>query len=155
MDEALADLTKLHASIAVPLNKRTATGASIMIMGEFVVRVNRITADFGGEMSRFELEDIVVQLQVRKTPCRPRNWTNFNLSLPFIAVIPTGIDGPTCIFWANLTPFWLQTLLGALNPDGQRKDVAQSEQMPVRVRAANSRGSHTLGSSACQIEKTS
>ena len=80
MDEALEDLTKLHASIAMPLNKRTATGASIMIMGEFVVRVNRITADFGGEMSRFQLEDIVVQLQVRKTPCLPRNWTNFNLS---------------------------------------------------------------------------
>ena len=43
--------------------------------------------------------------QVRKTPSWPRSWANFS---PFIAYscIPTGMHpGPTCIFWANLTPF--------------------------------------------------
>jgi hypothetical protein len=29
---------------------------------------------------------------------------------PFINdCVPAGMHGPTCVFWANLTPFWLQT----------------------------------------------
>ena len=35
-----------------------------------------------------------------------RSWANF--SLFFYSCIPTGLHGPTCIFWANLTPFALQ-----------------------------------------------
>jgi hypothetical protein len=39
--------------------------------------------------------------QVRKTPCWPRSWVN----AAFYRCIPTGMHGPTRIFWANLTPF--------------------------------------------------
>ena len=42
--------------------------------------------------------------QVRKTPSWPRIWANFSL----YCCITTGIHGPTCIFWANLTPPSLQ-----------------------------------------------
>ena len=43
----------------------------------------------------------VLSGQVRKTPSWPRSWANFsNLWLHSY--------GPTCIFWANLTPFSLQ-----------------------------------------------
>ena len=45
-------------------------------------------------------------LQVRKTPSWPRSWANFSLD----HCIPTGMHGPTCIFWANLTPFSPQDL---------------------------------------------
>ena len=31
---------------------------------------------------------------------------------PFYRCIPTGMHGPTCIFWANLTPFSLQSYNG-------------------------------------------
>jgi hypothetical protein len=44
---------------------------------------------------------------VRKTPSWPRSWANFS---PLYSCIPTGMHGPTCIFWANLTPFSLQGL---------------------------------------------
>jgi hypothetical protein len=43
-------------------------------------------------------------VQVRKKPSWPRSWANFSL----YCCIPTGMHGPTCIFWANLTPFSLQ-----------------------------------------------
>jgi hypothetical protein len=39
-------------------------------------------------------------LEVRKTPSWPRSWPNFTLH----SCVPTGMHGPTCIFWANLTP---------------------------------------------------
>ena len=48
--------------------------------------------------------------QVRKTPSWPRSWANSSLN----SCIPTGMYGPTCLFWANLTPgpfliqgFWM------------------------------------------------
>ena len=45
--------------------------------------------------------------QVRNTPSLPRSWANFSL----LWLYPTRIHGPTCIFWANLTPFSLQPKL--------------------------------------------
>ena len=45
--------------------------------------------------------------KVRKTPSWPRSWANFTLC----SCIPTGIHGPTCIFWANLTPFSLEAAI--------------------------------------------
>jgi hypothetical protein len=45
--------------------------------------------------------------QVRKTPTWPRSWANFSL----YGCIPTGMHGPTCSFWANLTPFSLADCL--------------------------------------------
>ena len=39
--------------------------------------------------------------KVRKTPSWRRRWSNFSL----YRCIPTGMRGPTCILWANLTPF--------------------------------------------------
>jgi hypothetical protein len=41
--------------------------------------------------------------QVRETPCRPRSWANFNLFIGWC--VPREMHGPTCIVWANLTPF--------------------------------------------------
>jgi hypothetical protein len=38
--------------------------------------------------------------QVRKTPSWPRSWANSSL----LCLCSTGMRGPTCIFWANLTP---------------------------------------------------
>ena len=49
--------------------------------------------------------------QVRKTPSWPRSWGNFSL----YSCIPTGMHGPTRIFWANLTTFSL-TGLDAAGP---------------------------------------
>ena len=46
--------------------------------------------------------------QVRKTPSWPRSWANSSLS----RCVFTGMHGPTCIFWANLTPFSLQLQSG-------------------------------------------
>jgi hypothetical protein len=54
----------------------------------------------------------VTLLQVRKTPSWPRSWANFSL---FYSYIPTGMHGPTCIFWANLTPFSLQIDIGQID----------------------------------------
>ena len=34
----------------------------------------------------------------------PRSWANFSLS----SCTPAGMHGPTCIFWASLTPFLFQ-----------------------------------------------
>ena len=53
--------------------------------------------------------DIVAECaaaQVRKTPNWPRSWANFSLLSLYI---PTGMYGPTCIFWASLTPLSPQT----------------------------------------------
>jgi microcystin degradation protein MlrC len=43
--------------------------------------------------------------QVSKTPSWPRSWSNFSLW----RCSQTGMRGPTRIFWANLTPFSLQS----------------------------------------------
>ena len=48
---------------------------------------------------------------VRKTPNWPRSWANFSL----YSCIPTGMHGPTRIFWANVTTFSL-TGLDAAGP---------------------------------------
>ena len=90
VDEALADLNALDGSISMPLNKRTATGAAVMVMSELMIILTSITADYNGEISRFQLEDLLIQLQ---------------------------------------------TLLSTLNPSGQRRDIAQTEQHPVSVAA--------------------
>ena len=37
--------------------------------------------------------------EVRKVPSWPRSWANFS----FYSCVPTGMHGPTCTFWANLT----------------------------------------------------
>jgi hypothetical protein len=42
--------------------------------------------------------------QVRKPSSWPRSWANFNL----YGCSPTGMHGPACTFWADLTPFSLQ-----------------------------------------------
>jgi hypothetical protein len=44
---------------------------------------------------------IALDVQVRKTPIRPRSWP----TSAFCSCIPTGMHGPTCIFWTILTPF--------------------------------------------------
>jgi hypothetical protein len=44
--------------------------------------------------------DIVLVQQVKKAP----SWANFRS----YSCMLTGMHGPTCIFWANLTPFSLQ-----------------------------------------------
>ena len=41
--------------------------------------------------------------QVRKTPCRPEVVP----TSAFYSCIPAGMCGPTCMFWAGLTPFSL------------------------------------------------
>jgi hypothetical protein len=51
--------------------------------------------------------------QVRKTPCWPRSRSNFSL---LFSCVPTGMHGPTCIFWANLTPFALPAAQRAREP---------------------------------------
>jgi hypothetical protein len=43
--------------------------------------------------------------QVRKTPSWPRTWANLRA---FYSCISTGMHGPTCIFWANMTAFSLR-----------------------------------------------
>jgi hypothetical protein len=48
-------------------------------------------------------DDTVSKLKVRKAPCRARSWANFSL-LYGSSCIPTGMHGPTRIFWAELTP---------------------------------------------------
>jgi hypothetical protein len=44
--------------------------------------------------------------QVRKTPSWPRSWANF--SLLQLCSHSLGMHRPTCIVWANLTPFSAQ-----------------------------------------------
>jgi hypothetical protein len=53
--------------------------------------------------------------QVRKTPSWPRSWP----TSAFYSCIPTGMYGPTCIVWADLTPFALQSsaMVGTLPGD--------------------------------------
>jgi hypothetical protein len=46
--------------------------------------------------------------QVRKTP---EIGPEVGPTLVFHSCVPTGMDGPTCIFWANLTPFSPQRTL--------------------------------------------
>ena len=48
--------------------------------------------------------------QVRQTPCWPRSWPTI-LSAALYGCISTGMRGPTCIFWANLTLFSLEGYL--------------------------------------------
>jgi hypothetical protein len=48
--------------------------------------------------------ELAALTEVRKTPSWPRSWT----TLAFSSCIPTGMHGPTCICWANLTPFSLE-----------------------------------------------
>ena len=53
---------------------------------------------------------------------------------PFYRCIPAGMHGPTCIFWANLTPFSLKRFMNtsrknaplakALGPPGDRHGFA-------------------------------
>jgi hypothetical protein len=38
--------------------------------------------------------------KVREMPSRPKSWANFSLS----SGVPARVRGPTCIFWASLTP---------------------------------------------------
>jgi hypothetical protein len=51
--------------------------------------------------------------RVRKTPRWPRSWASFSLALG--RCTPTGMHWPTCIGWANLTPF---SLTGVRVADG-------------------------------------
>jgi hypothetical protein len=51
-----------------------------------------------------------LERQVRKTPCRPE----VGLASAFHRCIPTGMHGPTCIFWANLIPFSRQYDMGLM-----------------------------------------
>jgi hypothetical protein len=46
--------------------------------------------------------------EVRTTPSWPRSWANFS----FYRCVPTGMRGPTSIFWANLTPSSLEASRG-------------------------------------------
>jgi hypothetical protein len=54
----------------------------------------------------YETKDAKTDAQVRKSPILswPSSWANFSLC----RCIPTGMHGPTCIVWANLTPSSLQ-----------------------------------------------
>jgi hypothetical protein len=42
--------------------------------------------------------------QVRKTP----SWPEVGPTSAFYSCVPTGMHGPTCIFWGNLTPSSVQ-----------------------------------------------
>jgi hypothetical protein len=59
-----------------------------------------------------------IAAQVRNTPCRPKNWAN---SSPFFSRVPTGMHGPTCIVWADLTPSPPQRVEFDLVPDDAKK----------------------------------
>jgi hypothetical protein len=52
------------------------------------------------------LEPTYLIYKVRKAPSWPRSWANCS-NLP---CTPTGMHGPTCIFWANLPLFSLQII---------------------------------------------
>ena len=54
---------------------------------------------------------ILTAPEVRKTPSWPKSWP----TAAFYSCIPIGMPGPTCMFWANLTPFSLEIV--ALNQD--------------------------------------
>ena len=43
--------------------------------------------------------------KVSETPSWPRSWAHL---YTFYSCLPTGRRGPTCIFWADLTPFSLK-----------------------------------------------
>ena len=59
--------------------------------------------------------------KVRKTPSWPRSWANFSI-LPL--EFSTGMYGPTCIFWANLTAFSLKGVSTYENPiDTHHKEL--------------------------------
>jgi hypothetical protein len=48
--------------------------------------------------------------EVGKTPRLPKSWgPEVGPTSVFYSCIPTGMHGPTCIFWADLTPFSLET----------------------------------------------
>jgi lysine-specific demethylase 8 len=59
--------------------------------------------------SRVQPEDILAT-EVRTTPSWIRSRANF--SLFFFSCIPACMHGPTCIFWASLTPFSLEAVGG-------------------------------------------
>ena len=48
----------------------------------------------------------------------------------------TGMDGPTCTFWANLTPFWVQV-------------VREMEQMVQTLEPTADRDVHSAFKEAC------
>ena len=52
-----------------------------------------------------EMVQLRLPEQVRKTPNWPRSWANFSLFESYS--IHAGTHGPTCVFWANLTPLSL------------------------------------------------
>jgi hypothetical protein len=64
---------------------------------------------FGGRgvelLSGSLLGNLGMGKQVRTTPSRPRSWAKSSL---LYSCTPAGMHGPTCIFWANLTPFSLK-----------------------------------------------
>jgi hypothetical protein len=59
----------------------------------------------------FDVDDTT---EVRKTPRLPRSWANFSLLYLYYQFI-TGMHGPTCIFWVNLTPFALEVVMPGRN----------------------------------------
>jgi hypothetical protein len=73
--------------------------------------------------------------RVRKTPSWPRSRANSRL----YSCIPAGMHGPTCIFWANLTPFSLAAQHPAEAPaaDRLRRD-AQRDLHHLRPQARSS-----------------
>jgi hypothetical protein len=68
--------------------------------------------------------------QVRKTPSWPRSWANFSL-LQLYSHRNTAVCGPTCTFWANLTPFSLQPAWEAL--DRGRYNVRPGEPLLISI----------------------
>jgi hypothetical protein len=58
--------------------------------------------------------------EVRKT----LSWPEVGPTSAFYRYIPAGMRGPTCTFWANLTPFSLEARWGDMeSPDGLEADA--------------------------------
>jgi microcystin degradation protein MlrC len=121
-----------------------------------------------GHCACFEAGGVTVVLterQVRKTPSWPRSWASSSL----LSLYPAGMHGPTCIFWANLTPSSLQsgnTSRGqfyqiGVQPEEHRILVAKGVQSPrpayqpiaSHVLMANTPGITSADLTSFQFEK--
>ena len=80
--------------------------------------------------------------RVRKTPGWHRSWANFSL----YRCVPTGVHGPTCIFWASLMPLSLPDARAALAPaagaTARRRGAAPVGRLPPLPRLGAIRGRH-------------
>jgi dGTP triphosphohydrolase len=69
--------------------------------------LHRALKKTGGELEWTHEDGGLELFKVRKTP----SWPEVGSTSAFYSSCPTGMHGPTCIVWANLTPFSLKHLL--------------------------------------------